>query len=135
LDFLSFFAAMAGSLLVAGSVVALATWRAASRPAPVAAAPPQLPALIGAEELARLRGELAGAMADLNAVRAEWKAHQKQLDGYLEAFEDLEEVVERKRRRFAARESKEKVAVAEPEVDPFSRDAARLRARARGFRV
>jgi len=97
---------------------------APTAPAPAAAAPALPP-----EDLAFLRGELC-------AVRAEWKAHQKQLDAYLEAFEDLEESVERRRRRSAASRSKlESIEARQeaPEIDPNSREALRLRARARGL--
>jgi len=97
-------------------------------PASVVASP-ALP-YISPDELAHLRGEL-------NAVRAEWKAHQKQLDAYLEAYEDLEESVERRRKRSAASRSKMEAieSQAQPELDPNSREAIRARARARGFRV
>lgn len=93
---------------------------------PVAAAPAPTPMSDG--ELAELRGELA-------AVRAEWRAHQKQLDAYLDAFQDLEESVERKRRRAASARSRVEAVEQQPAEPENPREAARLRARAQGFRV
>ena len=97
---------------------------------PLAPTPPTAPAAgVSPAELAEMHGEL-------NAVRAEWKAHQKQLDAYLDAFEDLEESVERRRRRAASSRSKAEAAQQEEAAPPMSpREEARMRARARGFRV
>lgn len=137
-DFLQLFASVAAVALcaLAVAIAAGSRWRGS---APLAGPPPialpAVPALIGAEELARLRGELATAIAELFAIRAEWRAHQKTLDGYLEAFEDLEESVERRRRRAAASASKMKSAEPEQQMDPNDRNSIRERARARGFRV
>lgn len=79
---------------------------------------------------------LAEGLAELATVRAEWKAHQKQLDAYLEAFEDIGENVERKRRRIAARDSKQKPEDPAPGGNGAdSVAAARARARAQGISV
>lgn len=98
-------------------------------PLPQASVGPPTLLPITPDDVIELRGELAG-------IRAEWKAHQKQLDAYLDAFEDLEESVERRRRRTAA--SRSKIEAAEQhanEEPPNPREAARMRARALGFKV
>jgi len=76
------------------------------------------------------------ALAELATVRSEWATYRKNLDAYLEAFEDIDETVERKRRRIAARDSRAKRA--EDEAPPEPRDqlgAYRAKARAMGIPV
>lgn len=82
--------------------------------------------------------DVASLAAELAVVRAEWKAHQKQLDAYLEAFEDIGDTVERKRRRQAARDSKNPPEGADPNPAQNGGDARaqyRARARSMGIRV
>lgn len=118
-----------GAALLAGARVARQSgWLTPSEPVAPA---PQLPHPISPEEFAEVRGELS-------AVRAEWKAHQRQLDAYLEAFEDLDESIARRQKRTISARSKIEAAeqrLEEPAENPNSREAARARARARGFRV
>lgn len=76
----------------------------------------------------------AKALNDLGSVRGEWEAWKRTAEGILEAVTDLEEVIERKRRRVAARESIEKAREAQG-PDPNSRAGLLARARAQGHPV
>lgn len=51
---------------------------------------------------------LAEGLAELASVRAEWRTVKKELDAYFEALDDQVNIVERKRRRIAASESRER---------------------------
>src|SRR5262245_2806404 len=73
----------------------------------------------------------AAGLADLAVVRAEWLAYQKHLDAYLEAFNDLEEQVEHKRRRTTAAASR--VAREEAPEEPEANSHAALVTRARSM--
>lgn len=78
---------------------------------------------------------------DLAAVRAEWAAWRKQVEAYLDSFDDLAELVERRRRRTSAAESRMKREKGEAEedatpADPLeARRQLRHRARAMGIDV
>jgi hypothetical protein len=80
---------------------------------------------------------LADGLADLAAVRAEWRAWKKELDAYFEALEDQVDVVERRRRRIASHESKSRDGAApDASAEPVNIRAAVLqRARAAGHPV
>lgn len=91
----------------------------------------RLAAVAGAKDPEAPASSLAEGLADLAAVRAEWRRTKLEFDAYLEAFEDLHETVERKRRRTAALKSKvteaERLAELPPPID--------LRARARALGI
>lgn len=81
----------------------------------------------------------AEMLAEVSRLKLEWDAWRKGAEGVLESVEDVENVIERKRRRVAARESIEKRREAGPgganggESDP--RAALRARARSLGHPV
>ena len=50
----------------------------------------------------------AEALAELTRLRVEWNAWRQGAESVLEAMDEVGEVIERKRRRIAARESQEK---------------------------
>lgn len=76
----------------------------------------------------------ARALAEFDRVRLEWEGWRKGAEGVLEGMAELEEVIERKRRRVAARESKASAAdSANGSGDP--RRAILERARAQGHPV
>lgn len=85
----------------------------------------------GAMFALRNAGPVATAelLADAQRVRLEWAAWRTAADGVLEAVQDVESVIERKRRRVAARESIEKAREERVNADP----RAELRARARAM--
>jgi hypothetical protein len=107
----SFFYALTLLLTAIGGAVALVVVRARAQLVVQSAAPPSPP-----------------AQSEVVALRAEWETYRKQLDAYLEAISDHEEVLERKRRRTTSERQRAEEARngAEP-ADPRSQ----LRARAR----
>jgi len=91
---------------------------------------------VGGTLLLRQSGPVATAemLADAGRLRLEWTAWEKAATSVLEAVQDVEEVVERKRRRVAARESKERAVDATMNgSDP--RAQLRARARAQGHPI
>lgn len=71
----------------------------------------------------------------LDALEIEWRKVRGELAADVEALEQLEESVERKRRRAAASASATRPANGEVPTSQMSRDQLRDLARARGFRV
>lgn len=69
--------------------------------------------------------------AELAAVRAEWAAWRKQVEAYLDSFEELSETVERRRRRAAASASRQ-ITTQESDSSP---EGLRRRARAMGLPI
>lgn len=72
-------------------------------------------------------------LAELGRLRLEWDAWRKGAEGVLEAMDDIADTVERKRRRMAARDSKEQANGAGP--PPGSKSDLLARARALGIEV
>lgn len=99
---------------------------AAPLPAPAAAAPPEL------------HPTVAEALGELASVRAEWMAWKKQVEAFLEEFDELAETIERRRSRIAASVSKreQQLKRAEsPAPDANGAEALRQRARSLGIPV
>jgi septal ring factor EnvC (AmiA/AmiB activator) len=121
------------SILLAGMLV-LWTRLAIVRATAVASSPatPIPPAALTEQAAIDRLAELA---AELATVRAEWKAHQRHLDAYLEAFNDLEETVEHKRRRTTAAASKIQREQEQPAEAPNAQAALLARARNMGLPV
>ena len=122
------FSSLAAATLV--GVTALRRWGAS------VGSLPQTPTAIGVPSA----DALAGMAGDLAAVRAEWAAWRKQVEAYLDSFDDLAELVERRRRRASAAESRMKRERGEGEEavpeDPLeARRQLRHRARAMGIDV
>jgi len=84
--------------------------------------------------LVRGSGPVATAqgLAEMLRLRMEWEGWKKGAEAVLEGMADLEEVIERKRTRLAARESKAKAAEPGPADE---RTALIARARALGHPV
>lgn len=112
---------LVATLAVGGLMVLRAVLARAAAIAPQPAAPPPNPTT------------LAEGLEDLRTVRAEWRAYQKHLDSYLEAFEDIEQTIEHKRRRTAAAASK--VKPDEPDEPDDTKAGWLARARAQGLPV
>lgn len=91
--------------------------------------------LFGAGLVLRNAGPVAtrGLLADTERLRLDWIAWRTGADSVLESVQDVEEVIERKRRRVAARESVEKARESATPID--ARTELRLRARAMGHPV
>lgn len=71
----------------------------------------------------------ARALTELANLRLEWEGWRKGAEGVLEGMQEVEEVIERKRRRVAARESKEAQREArDGGADPRAELLARARA-------
>lgn len=70
----------------------------------------------------------ARALAEMERLRLDWDAWRKGAEAVLEGMQEVEEVIERKRRRVAARESKEKSANGAAVADPRAELLARARA-------
>jgi hypothetical protein len=77
----------------------------------------------------------AKALADLDRVRLEWEGWRKGAEAVLEGMAELEEVIERKRTRIAARESKEKQRLEAANGSGDPKRALLDRARAQGHPV
>jgi hypothetical protein len=94
-----------------------------------------LSGLLGGSAIVRNAGPTATpeALAELSRLRLEWDAWRKGAEGVLEAMDDIADTVERKRRRIAASESKQRPANGTP--DPMDRDELRRRARSLGLPV
>lgn len=73
----------------------------------------------------------AAMLAEVLKLRMEWQGWKAGAESVLESVDELSEVVERKRRRVAARESAQNVR----EDNPNSRAALLARARAQGHPV
>lgn len=85
------------------------------------------------------RSRLLALEEELEAIRAEWRIAQRALHVELEQMQDLSNVVETKRKRVAAAESKRKQREGGDGADPFSgvdpnsEEALRARAIERGL--
>ena len=129
--------ALVGALLAVGSLFLAVRPRRAQGGAP-AAVPPAPPAQ---PELPVTREQLAEALGELASVRAEWMAWKKQVEAFLEEFDELAETIERRRTRIAASVSKRERHEREQAEQQAhaggngTRDALVAAARARGFPV
>jgi len=71
----------------------------------------------------------AAGLAEMLRLRMEWQGWKQGAEGILEGMSELEEVIERKRARVAARESAAKMKANGPEAaDPRAAMLARARA-------